>query len=333
MDSVWAGSIGLTMALGQEPAVPPVTMAVPTVEAPDEGTPPEPGPKIPSPMPAPANMKPERRRWNGLGSMTLSRIPGQAWRIHDATRPRPPVVVPGPRPDLPPSDAIVLFDGTNLDHWCHRGENDELFESDWYMENDCLVVKPGSGNLYTIDGFGSCQLHLEWMIPVGTHGVGQSRGNSGIKFMERFEVQVLDSFENRTYADGQAGAIYGQYPPMVNAVRGQGEWQSYDIFFTAPIFENEQLVRPAYLTVSLNGVLVQNHRELPARPERGHRPIRRRLGPVHSCCRIMAIQSVIATSGYETFPISFRLFTSFGFGTNCCKFLGGTPWKRVRNER
>ncbi len=195
--------------------------------------------------------------------MTLSRIPGQAWRIHDATRPRPPVVVPGPRPDLPPSDAIVLFDGTNLDHWCHRGENDELFESDWYMENDCLVVKPGSGNLYTIDGFGSCQLHLEWMIPVGTHGVGQSRGNSGIKFMERFEVQVLDSFENRTYADGQAGAIYGQYPPMVNAVRGQGEWQSYDIFFTAPIFENEQLVRPAYLTVSLNGVLVQNHRELP----------------------------------------------------------------------
>lgn len=207
--------------------------------------------------------KPARKRLGHLGSLSSQKIPGQPWRIHDALRPRPAMVTPGKSDSLPPSDAIVLFDGTDLSNWCHRGGADELFEPEWKIVDGCLEVEPRSGSLYTIESYASCQLHIEWMIPEGTTGVGQGRGNSGIKLMERFEVQVLESFGSKTYADGQAGAIYGQYPPLVNAVRQPGQWQSYDIFFQAPKFEDERLVRPAAMTVVHNGVLVQMHRVLP----------------------------------------------------------------------
>ncbi len=206
--------------------------------------------------------KPQRKRLPHIGSMNSAKIPGQPWRIHDALRPRPPVVTPGQENHLPPSDAIILFDGKDLSNWCHRGEEDEFYEAEWKIIDGTLEVAPRTGNLYTLDSFSSCQLHIEWQIPEGTKGTSQGRGNSGIKLMERFEIQVLDSFNNRTYADGQAGSIYGQYPPMVNAVRKQGEWQAYDIFFEAPVFENDKLVRPASVTLLHNGVLVQLHREL-----------------------------------------------------------------------
>lgn len=205
---------------------------------------------------------PSRQRLPHIGSMKSENIPGQPWRIHDALRPRPVVVTPGASDSQPPSDAIVLFDGTDLSNWCHRGPEDELYEAEWKIVDGCLEVAPRTGNLYTIDSFGSCQLHIEWFIPEGTTGTSQGRGNSGIKIMERFEIQVLDSYRNRTYADGQAGSIYGQYPPLVNAVRRPGEWQTYEIFFEAPIFEDDKLKRPATVTLLHNGVLVQLHREL-----------------------------------------------------------------------
>ncbi len=207
--------------------------------------------------------KPVRKKIGHLGSLSSQKIPGQPWRIHDALRPRPVMVTPGKMDSLPPSDATILFDGSDLSNWCHRGGDDELFEPEWKIVDGCLEVEPRTGSLYTIESFASCQLHIEWMIPEGTTGVGQGRGNSGIKLMERFEVQVLESFGSKTYADGQAGSIYGQYPPMVNAVRKPGQWQSYDIFFQAPKFEDDKLIRSASMTVLHNGVLVQLHRVLP----------------------------------------------------------------------
>ncbi len=217
---------------------------------------------VPLSKPVQEPVKPVRKRLPHIGSTNSPKIPGQPWRVHDAMRPRPPVVVPGEKNEQPPSDAIVLFDGSDLSNWCHRGDMEELYEAEWKIVDGCLEVAPRTGNLYTIDSFGSCQLHIEWMIPEGTQGASQGRGNSGIKLMEKFEIQVLDSYRNRTYADGQAGSIYGQFPPLVNAVRKQGEWQTYDIFFSAPQFENDKLVRPASITLLHNGVLVQLHREL-----------------------------------------------------------------------
>ena len=203
-----------------------------------------------------------RRELPNIGSLMNERIPGQPWRIHDATRPRPRKVTPPSENNAPPSDAMILFDGTDLSQWCHRSQ-DESYEPNWRIIDGVLEVRPGAGNLYSIDGFGSSHLHIEFRIPAEVHGVSQNRGNSGIKLMERFEVQVLDSFANRTYADGQAGAIYGQYPPLANACKPAGEWQTFEIFFTAPQFEEDSLVSPAYLTVIHNEVLVHYHRELP----------------------------------------------------------------------
>ena len=236
----------------------------PKVDSPADGNPP--APSNTQPPAVPENQPPQprvKKPLSNLGTMQGIRIPGQPWRIHDATRPRPPVVVPGEESHQPPTDAVILFDGTDLSQWCQRGTEGELYEPMWNIVDGTLEVEPHSGNIYTIDGFGSCQLHIEWMIPDGVSGSSQGRGNSGIKLMERFEIQVLDSYRNRTYADGQAGAIYGQYPPLVNASRKPGEWQVYDIFFEAPKFEIEKLVRPASVTVVHNGVLVQLHRELP----------------------------------------------------------------------
>ncbi len=147
--------------------------------------------------------------------------------------------------------------------WYHRGSTGEdLIEPKWKVQDGYMEITAASGSVYTLDSFGSCQLHIEWAAPEEVKGDSQNRGNSGIKLMERFEVQVLDSFNNRTYADGQAGSLYGQYPPLVSAIRKPGEWQTYDIIFEAPVMEEGKLIKPAYATVIHNGVLVHHHREL-----------------------------------------------------------------------
>ncbi|MCL6543770.1 MAG: DUF1080 domain-containing protein [Bryobacteraceae bacterium] len=189
------------------------------------------------------------------------RIPGQKWRVHDMERPRPPKVAPGVSPfSTPPSDAIVLFDGKDLSQWQSIGRGGVAQEPRWKVENGYVEIVPRTGRLVTKERFGDCQLHVEWMIPKETRGTGQSPGNSGIELMTRYEIQVLESYENLTYADGMAGAIYGVWPPMVNPARPPGEWNVYDIFFEAPRFEDGKLVKPAYVTLLWNGVLVHHHR-------------------------------------------------------------------------
>jgi 3-keto-disaccharide hydrolase len=134
-------------------------------------------------------------------------------------------------------------------------------EPKWKVENGYLEIVPRTGRLVTKDKFGDCQLHVEWMVPTAATGQGQARGNSGVELMMRYEVQVLESHTNLTYADGGAGAMYGMWPPMVNPARPQGDWNVYDIFFEAPRFENGKLTKPAYMTVVFNGVLVHLHQE------------------------------------------------------------------------
>lgn len=206
--------------------------------------------------------KPTKKLLPKLGSSNNQMLPGQPWRIHDANRPRPKAIAPGLTNDAPPADAVVLFDGTTLSEWCHHGTEDEQFEPMWKVENGYVEIVPNTGSLYTIDSFGSCQLHIEWQIPEGVQGSSQNRGNSGVKLMERYELQILDSFKSKTYADGQAGSIYGQYPPLVNAVRPQGEWQTFDAFFEAPVYENDKLIKQPVVTLMHNGIFVHHHREL-----------------------------------------------------------------------
>ena len=166
--------------------------------------------------------------------------------------PEPEVVTPG-EGTAPPSDAIVLFDGTNLDAW-KGGER-------WEIQDGYATAK--GGGIVTKESFGDIQLHLEWASPEEVKGSGQGRGNSGVYLMGLYEVQILDSYENETYFDGQAGAIYKQSPPMVNACRPPGEWQTYDILWTAPRFNDDGTVKsPAVVTVLHNGVVIQNHYEL-----------------------------------------------------------------------
>jgi hypothetical protein len=172
--------------------------------------------------------------------------------------PEPSLVTPGPE-GTPPSDAIVLFDGTDLGEWIHEDGR----EAGWTVEDGVATVAPGTGNIRTRRGFGDIQLHIEWRTPEEIVGEGQGRGNSGLFLMELYEVQILDSHENRTYSNGQAGSIYKQHIPLVNASLAPGEWQSYDVVFIAPRFDPAGgLVNPAYMTVFHNGVLIQNHVEL-----------------------------------------------------------------------
>jgi 3-keto-disaccharide hydrolase len=181
------------------------------------------------------------------------------WPIHSTSRPQPPVVDPGPfaASTPPPSDAIVLFNGRSLGNW--RSAEDASKPAQWRVQDDYLEVVAGAGAVATAQGFGDVQLHVEWMAPQPASGEGQDRGNSGVFLMGRYEVQVLDSYHNATYPDGQAGAIYGQYPPLVNASRPPGQWQMYDIVFLRPRFDAAgQVVRPARVTLFHNGVLVQN---------------------------------------------------------------------------
>ncbi|MEX0601512.1 MAG: DUF1080 domain-containing protein [Rhodothermales bacterium] len=186
------------------------------------------------------------------------------WEIHDRERPQPRVVMP-PTPGTqdkagrPPSDAIVLFGGTGLSDW----ETSDGDLAPWVSTTEYFQVRPGTGGIQTKEGFGDVQLHVEWTAPKPPVGEDQDRGNSGVFLMGRYEVQVLDSYTSETYPDGQASAVYGQYPPLVNAMRAPGEWNTYDIVFTRPRFDEQgELASPAYVTVFHNGVLVQNHEEL-----------------------------------------------------------------------
>jgi hypothetical protein len=204
-----------------------------------------------------------------IGFTNLAEIPGTPWRIHDAARPHPRVVTPGGAPGAPPADAIVLFDGKDLSKWGQM-QNGQLVDSKWPVRDGYFETGAGSGSMVTRDKFGDVQLHIEFATPSPGRGASQDRGNSGVIFMGRYEIQVLDSFENVTYADGQAAAIYGEYPPLVNAARKPGEWQTYDIIFEAPKFNGTLLVSPAYATVMWNGVIVHNRRALtgPTSPTR-----------------------------------------------------------------
>ena len=188
-------------------------------------------------------------------------IPGQKWRVHDIARPRPRILTPATE-SRPPSDAIVLFDGKDLSKWSGQSREGKAGPAAWKVENGYLEVVPGTGHIVTKEKFGDCQLHVEWAAPAIVKGSSQLRGNSGVIFMGRYEIQVLDSFDNLTYADGQAGAIYNQRPPLVNASRRPGEWQTYDIVFEAPRFQGDKLVKPAHFTVFHNGVVVHNRQEV-----------------------------------------------------------------------
>jgi 3-keto-disaccharide hydrolase len=194
-----------------------------------------------------------------IGFTKLAEIPGTPWRIHDAARPHPHVITPGATPGVAPSDAIALFDGKDLSKWAHSKQG-QLSDATWPVKDGYFETGAGSGSIVTREKFGDVQLHVEFATPSPGRGFSQDRGNSGVIFMGRYEVQVLDSYENVTYADGQAASIYGEYPPLVNAARKPGEWQAYDIVFEAPKFNGTTLVAPAYVTVFWNGVLVQHRR-------------------------------------------------------------------------
>ncbi len=177
-------------------------------------------------------------------------------KLTEIWKPVPPVVTPGATSALPPSDAVVLFAENDLTAW----QNAAGQHVNWSIEGDFFTVKPGTGAIRTRQAFGDCQLHIEWRTLAVVKGKDQGRGNSGIFLMGRYEVQVLDSYENPTYVNGQAASIYKQHPPLVNASRKPGEWQTYDILFTAPRFyEDGRLQSPARITVIHNGVLVQHN--------------------------------------------------------------------------
>jgi hypothetical protein len=187
------------------------------------------------------------------------------WEQHDRNRPLPQVIDPGTastqdQAGRPPSDATVLFDGKDLSKWQNAKTGEAAA---WKVENGYFEVAKGTGNIKTKDGFGDCQVHVEFAEPDPPKGMDQDRGNSGVFLHGLYEVQVLDSYDNKTYADGQAAGVYGQYPPLVNACRPPGQWQTYDIVFHGPRFaKNGNLIRPARITVIQNGVLVQDNVEL-----------------------------------------------------------------------
>jgi hypothetical protein len=206
----------------------------------------------------------------GLGftlaaSVALRGAPDPNWLDHDRDRPAPAVVEPGTfssqeQPGRPPSDAVVLFDGKDNSQWVAMDGS----PTKWVVHDGAFECVPGSGYARTLESFGDCQLHVEWTSPNPPHGDSQGRGNSGVFFgYDQYECQVLDSYQNKTYADGSAAAIYGQYPPLVNVTRPPGQWQTYDIVWTAPRFDSDgKLVSKARETVFHNGVLVQNNVEL-----------------------------------------------------------------------
>ena len=200
-----------------------------------------------------------------VGFQDTPLLPGGKWHVHDGKRPQPPVVTPGTpsTPESPgkaPSDAVVLFDGHDVSAW----QTGDGSPSGWKVEAGAMIVPAkgakGGGPAFTKQKFGDCQIHLEFATPTPATGNGQGRGNSGLIVMGRYEIQILDCFNNVTYPDGTSTAVYGQTPPLVNASKPPGEWQTYDVAFTAPRFKDDGSVEsPAYITVFHNGVLTQNH--------------------------------------------------------------------------
>jgi len=187
-------------------------------------------------------------------------LPHCPYKVHDADRPQPRIVTPGSEssqaaPGIPPSDAVILFDGKDLAGWNGQGGAPR-----WKVQNGYMEVVKGTGNIWTRAEFGDCQLHVEWAAPGVVESESQGRGNSGVFLMRRYEIQVLDCYNNPTYADGATAAIYGQYPPLVNACRKPGEWHTYDIIWEGPRFDSHgSVVRSPVLTVLHNGVVVHHH--------------------------------------------------------------------------
>jgi hypothetical protein len=198
-----------------------------------------------------------------LGFTDTPMLPGLPYHVHDPARPHPRMVTPASEPGGPPSDAVVLFDGHDMSHWTSHASSITHAGSqgapEWKLADGYMESVPHTGDIATKEKFGDCQLHVEWTEPTDIEGTSQGRGNSGVLLMGRYEVQVLDAWHNPTYADGMAAALYGQWPPLVNATRKPGEWEIYDIIFETPRFEGNKLVKPAYFTVFWNGVLVHNH--------------------------------------------------------------------------
>jgi hypothetical protein len=193
------------------------------------------------------------------GYTDTPRLPDTEYCVHDPDRPKPPSVEPGGATTTPPpSDATVLFDGTDLGRW----EGADGGDPAWTIRDGSVTVEPGAGDIRTTESLGDCQLHLEWAAPAAVSGDGQGRGNSGVFLMDRYEIQVLDNHDNPTYADGYAGAVYGQFPPLVNACREPGAWQSYDILWRGPRFDGDEVERPARMTVFHNGMVVQDGTDL-----------------------------------------------------------------------
>jgi hypothetical protein len=192
-----------------------------------------------------------------LGYSDTPVLPDSGYHVHDGTRPQPPVVAaPAGRP---PADATVLFDGSGLGHWVNVKDGGPC---GWRLVDGAMEVVPGTGDIRSVEAFADCQLHLEFRSPEVVRNKGQGRGNSGVFLMERYEVQVLDNWDNPTYADGTVGALYGQTPPLANAIRRPGEWNEYDIVWKAPVFAGGKPVSPAVITVLLNGVVLHHAKEL-----------------------------------------------------------------------
>jgi hypothetical protein len=187
------------------------------------------------------------------------------WAIHDQNRPQPKLVTPGTfstpeQPGKPPSDAIILFDGKDLSKW--EADKPEGGPTKWIVNKDgAMECTPGSGYIRTKNQFGDCQLHIEWAAPKDVKGDSQGRGNSGI-FLEGVEIQVLDNYNNPTYADGFAASVYGVNPPAANPLNPPGQFQVVDIVFRRPIYKGDKCLDPGYMTVFVNGVLVQDHTQL-----------------------------------------------------------------------
>jgi len=206
---------------------------------------------------------------SGLGETDQPLIPGQPWRIRDLNRPKPVTVKPGRHPGDPPSDAIVLFDGTDLSRWTVSGPgrggasgqpSATPAPTTWKVENGYVELTPGAGSLTSKERFRDFQLHLEFATPPVPLGSSQYRGNSGVMIGGR-EIQILDNHDNPTYADGYVAAIYNQWPPLANPSRPPGEWQTLDVAYMAARYEGDKLVRNAFITVFLNGVMVHDNRE------------------------------------------------------------------------
>ncbi|HEX3951223.1 MAG TPA: DUF1080 domain-containing protein [Steroidobacteraceae bacterium] len=231
----------------------------------------------------------------------LAQVPQGDPKATEQWAPVPPLVTPGATAGAPPSDAVILFNGRNLDEWVSTNDHSP---ARWKVGQGVLTVDKKAGNIETKKQFRNYQLHLEWRVPKGITGEGQLRGNSGVFLASTgsgdggYEVQILDSWKNSTYVNGQAASIYKQSPPLVNAMRPPGEWQTYDIVWTAPIFAPDGVVKsPAYVTVFHNGVLAQNHFQLSGETryigEPSYRPYQR--APIK-----------LQAHGDPSAPISFR---------------------------